>query len=189
MDWIFEYLKNHCLDIIKAIATCNDDRYSSLISDNNNESSGISDDENMEIKDDDSALFYVCCVLNTKVWHKLQEGSKDDENLLLQLNSVKNLFEKFNNMKVFHSVGINSLIGGYSECSIRIQLLRHWTYWANESMEKALDNGKNNEYWKDIMLLLELCLCSPFSNATLEIFFSCLKVVKTQLRSKLSTES
>ena len=69
----------------------------------------------MEIKDDDSVLFDVCCVLNTKVWHKLQEGSKDDENLSLQLNSVKNLFEKFNNMEVFHSVGINSLIDGYSD--------------------------------------------------------------------------
>ena len=31
------------------------------------------------------------CVLNTKVWPKLQKGSKDDENLLLQLNSVKKL--------------------------------------------------------------------------------------------------
>ena len=42
-------------------------RYSSLLSDNNNESEEISDDENMEISDGDSVL----CVLNTKVWPKL----------------------------------------------------------------------------------------------------------------------
>ena len=54
---------------------------------------------------------------------------------------------------------------------------------------KLLIIGKNNEHWKDIMLLLELFLCTPFSNATLERFFSHLKVVKTQLRSKLSAES
>ena len=60
---------------------CYEDRYSSLLSDNNNENSGINDDKNMEIRDDDSVLFDVCRVLNTKVWLKLQEGSKEDENL------------------------------------------------------------------------------------------------------------
>ena len=55
--------------------------------------------------------FYVCCVLNTKV----MKCSKDDENLLLQLNSVKNLLEKFTNMEVFHPVSFDSLIDGYSD--------------------------------------------------------------------------
>ena len=102
-----EYLKNYL--------TRYEERYSSLLSDNKNESSGISDGENMEISDGDSVLFDVCRALNTKVRPKLQEGSKDDENLSLQLNSVKNLFEKFNNMEVFHPVSIDSLIDGYSD--------------------------------------------------------------------------
>ena len=93
-----EYLKNHCVNIIKAIVMCYGERYSSLLSDNNNESVGVSDDENMEISDGDSVLFHVCCVLNTKVWPKLLEGSKDDKNLLLQLNSVKKLFENVSNI-------------------------------------------------------------------------------------------
>ena len=59
---------------------------------NDNESLGISDDKNMKISDSDSMLSDVCHVLNTKVWPNLQEGSKDDENLSLYLNSVKNLF-------------------------------------------------------------------------------------------------
>ena len=42
-----EYLKNHCVNIVKAIVMCYEDNYSSLLSDNNNESLGISDDENM----------------------------------------------------------------------------------------------------------------------------------------------
>ena len=54
---------------------------------------------------------------------------------------------------------------------------------------KLLIIGKNNEHGKDIMLILELCLCTPFFNATLERFFGHLKVVKTQLRSNLSAES
>ena len=55
-----------------------EERYSSLLSDNNNESLGICDDENMEISDGDSVLFEVSLVLNTNVWPKLQEGSKND---------------------------------------------------------------------------------------------------------------
>ena len=39
------------------------------------------------------------------------------------------------------------------------------------------------------MILIELCLCTPFSNATLERFFSHLKVVKTELRLRLLSES
>ena len=39
------------------------------------------------------------------------------------------------------------------------------------------------------MILTELCLCLPFSNATLERFFSHLEVVKTELRSRLLSES
>ena len=134
-------------------------------------------------------LLYSLVVLNTKVWPKLQEGSKDDENLSLQLNSVKNLFGKFNNMEVFHPVSIDSLIDGYSD--IVQYAHRYFDIEHTEPIKlwsKLLIIGKNNEHWKNIMLLLELCLCTPFSNATLERFFSHLKVVKTQLRSKLSAE-
>ena len=58
--------------------TCYEERYLSLLSDINNETSGVSDNENMEISDRDSVLFDVFCVLNTKVWPKLKEGSKND---------------------------------------------------------------------------------------------------------------
>ena len=53
---------------------------------------------------------------------------------------------------------------------------------------KLLIIRKNNEHLKDIMLLLELCLCTTFSNTTLERF-SHLKVVTTKFRSKLSARS
>ena len=74
----------------------------------------------MELSDGEFVVFDVCPVLNTKVCPKLQEGSKD-ENLLLHLNSVKNLFEKFNKVSTdslidgIDSVSIDSLIDGYSD--------------------------------------------------------------------------
>ena len=88
------------MGIVQAIVTCYEERYSSLL-DNNNENSGVSDDENMEVSDGDSVLFHAYRVLYTKFWPKLQ-----------QLNSVKKLFENFNNMEVSHSFSINSLIDG-----------------------------------------------------------------------------
>ena len=179
--WMKKNIWKISVSIVKAIVTCYEDRYSSILSDNNNKSSTISDDENMEISDGDSLLFDVYRVLNTKVWPKLQEGTKDDENLSLQLNSVKNLFEKLNKMEVFHPVNIDSLIDGYSDIVqyanryFNIEYTKLMKLWS-----KLLIIGKNNEHWKDIMLLIELCLCNPFSNATLERFFSHLKVVMTQ---------
>ena len=49
--------------------------------------------------------------------------------------------------------------------------------------------NKEKGFWHDIILLVELCLCTPFSNVTLERIFSHLKVVKTEIRSRLSSES
>ena len=49
--------------------------------------------------------------------------------------------------------------------------------------------NKGKESWHDIILLIELCLCTPFSNAPLERDFSHLKVVLTEIRSRLSSES
>ena len=43
--------------------------------------------------------------------------------------------------------------------------------------------------WKGILLILELCHCPPSSNATLECFFSHVKLVKTTAPSGLSCDS
>ena len=49
--------------------------------------------------------------------------------------------------------------------------------------------NKEKESWHDIILLVDLCLCTPLSNATLERLFSHLKVVEAEIRSRLSSES
>ena len=43
--------------------------------------------------------------------------------------------------------------------------------------------------WKGILLILEFCLCTPYSNPTLERFFKHMKLVKTTARSRLSSDS
>ena len=178
-----EYLRNHYGDIVKPIVIRYEGSYLSLLS-NNNESLGISDDENVEINIGNYANFDVCCVLNTMVWPTLQESSKDDQSLLLQLK-FRYLFAKSNNMKVYNPVSIDLLI---NDCSDIVQYAYRYFNIAHtvpmKLWSKLLIIHKNNEHLKDIILLLELCLYTTFSNTTLERF-SHLKVVTTQFRSKL----
>ena len=53
----------------------------------------------------------------------------------------------------------------------------HWS--------KICTLGKDRKSWHGIKILIELCLCTPFSNATFERFFSHLKVAKMELESRL----
>ena len=43
--------------------------------------------------------------------------------------------------------------------------------------------------YKNILLLTELCLCTPYSHATIEDLFSYMKVVETDWQNRLNDES
>ena len=43
-----------------------------------------------------------------------------------------------------------------------------------------------NKHFKAAMLLIELCLCAPYSNAEVERFFNHMKYVKSSLHTSLS---
>ena len=47
----------------------------------------------------------------------------------------------------------------------------------------------DNDDWKPALLIIELVMCAPQSNATLERFFSQLKNIKTNIRASLSSDS
>ena len=93
-------------------------------------------------------------------------------------------------MPVFKSITRDSLQTGF------VDVVRYtYRYFDVENIKpvslwsKICTLGKDRESWHDIMILIELCLCTPFSNATLERFLSHLKVVKIELRSRLWSES
>ena len=50
---------------------------------------------------------------------------------------------------------------------------------------KILILGKNKPNWKSISLIIEICSCAPFSNASLERFLSHTNIVKTETRNGL----
>ena len=54
---------------------------------------------------------------------------------------------------------------------------------------KFINQRRENRAWENIIILIELCWCAPFTNAHLERFFSQMKVVKTDWRNKLNAEN
>ena len=54
---------------------------------------------------------------------------------------------------------------------------------------KILIRGKNKPNCKGINLIIKICLCAPFSNASLERFSSHMNMVKTETRNRLSQKS
>ena len=93
-------------------------------------------------------------------------------------------------MPVFKSITRISLQTGfvdvvrYAYRYFEIENIKPMSLWS-----KICTLGKDKESWHDIIILIELFLCTLFSNATLERFFSHLKLVKMELRSRLSSES
>ena len=93
-------------------------------------------------------------------------------------------------MPIFESTSFESLQNGYTEFVryayryFHINIVKPADLWP-----KLCRLDKEREDWTPIMLLIELCRCKPFSNATLERFFSHFKFNKTEIRSRLSNKS
>ena len=49
--------------------------------------------------------------------------------------------------------------------------------------------GSTKSQWNGILLIIELCLCAPYSNATLERYFSHMNIIKSDIRNRLSSKS
>ena len=116
----------------------------------------------------DSVIFDVCCILNTNVLPNLEHAGDqdDDEDLLqVQLNAVKRVFDRFSGMDAFSSVTLDEIIDGY------IDVVRYGNRYFNLVKTNPLDlwcklgeiSSTVKTDWKGVMLIIELCLCVPFS--------------------------
>ena len=64
-----------------------------------------------------------------------------------------------------------------------VEIIPQTEMWRKIKGEEFTNNYKN------ILLLIELCLCTPYSNATIEHFFSYMKAVKNDWRNQLSDQN
>ena len=54
---------------------------------------------------------------------------------------------------------------------------------------KILSLADEHIFWKPTTLIIEICLCPPFSNASLEKLFSKMNLIKTTLQNRLTNSS
>ena len=92
-------------------------------------------------------------------------------------------------MPIFQGTSSQQIKEGY------LQIIRHTAtffsvhlttqlkLWQNMFGLFSGDNNKND--WKPVLLIVELFMCAPQSNAALEKFFSQLNYVKTNTRASL----
>ena len=177
-----QYIADNCAYLVQCILDCYDERY-------------WFDDDDAEEMDgfttNDHLIFSICKVLNASAWPKLPNDDSDDEEILkIQLESVSRVHQQFSAMKIFEKINKDDVVNGYIEVVRFCQ--RYLDYENSDPVElwhKVLLQYQDNPEWRGIALVIEICLCTPCSNATLERFFNHLKIVKTDQRTALSSSS
>ena len=93
-------------------------------------------------------------------------------------------------MEVFNKISWEAVLNGF------VDILHYANQYFSLSTANPIDLwgkililGKNKPSWKGISLIVEICLCAPFSNASLERLFSHMNIVKTETRNRLSQKS
>ena len=178
------FLRNNIGSILRNIHECYSSRFRGVTSEANSAVDAS--------KEGDNIIFDICRVLNTSVWPSMAQVSQsDDESVLsIQVKALRSIYLHYKNMDVFSGISEEVVIDGL------IDLVRYSQRYFDTSVADPLDLlskvynlGKNKPQWKDVLRVLEICLCAPFSNATLERFFNHLKMLKTPTRSRLNTSS
>ena len=164
------FIGDHCCFLVESIIKCYEDRYY------------FEDDiENANGTTNDHLIFHICKVLNSTAWPTLPNNDDNDEDILrIQLNSVSNVYDQFSAMKIFENIRKEDVLDGYVEMVRYCQ--RYFDFEKVDQFElwhKVLMLCEDRKEWYDASLVIEICLCTPCSNATLERFFSQLKLVKT----------
>ena len=143
----------------------------------------------------DAVIPDVCIVLDTRKWILPESMAINNADLTClfekNIEALKRVFLDFEDILVKTFPGINLLNmeeefilvvrHTIKHCHTQIHpLLALWQYFYGIRESKS---------WLNIFGVIEICMCAPCSNATLERFFSQLHVIKSVWRSRLSEEN
>ena len=143
----------------------------------------------------DAVLHDVCAVLDTRKWI-LPESmtiNKADLTCLFEKNieALKSVFLHFEDILVKNFPGINILsveeefilVVSHAIKDFNTQIHPPLALW------QYLYGMRESKNWLNIFGGIEICMCAPCSNATLERFFGQLRVLKSVLHNRLSEEN
>ena len=162
-----QYISDHCCMLIESIIKCYEDRYW-LHNDLERAADGTTNDH---------LILHICKVLNSAAWPALPvDDTNDEHSLKIQLNSVSKVFEQFSPMKIFSKCSQDDVVSGY------VSIVRYCQrYFDCDNLDqfylwqKIFILSKERVEWSAVALIIEICLCTPCSNATLERYFRQLK--------------
>ena len=160
------YIQDYTVSILVNIIECIDRRFGKL--------DECSDNVTAEAKGD-TILVHICRVLHTKVL----PTQVNMDSLFMQVEYLKYLYAHFKKMYLFEGSDLVQIIDGYYEILSYVT-----TYFPVHSMDptelwknvfQVRKHDENKEDWSLTLLIVEICLCAPHSNAALERFVSLLK--------------
>jgi hypothetical protein len=165
--------------ILKSICECFDRRYGNLTMDSKNK---VSSEETAT--QSDILLRHMCKVLNTSCWIVPKEVETSVA-LEMPCKSIETIYDHYKEMNLIKSQSIDELKEQY------LQVVEYTKQYHKVELFEPLDmwsllNQRIGKRFPDIFHFIELCLCAPYSNATVERFFNYMKIVKTDWRSKLN---
>ena len=158
--------------------------YRKLVASNDNL---VRDDVTPEVREGDSLLHHICVILNSKVW----PSDVNDRSLCLQIESITFVYNHFSKVNSLKNVILEEITHGY------MNIVKHvGQYFPYRTMEPiklwqdiyALRNDIDKHDWIAAFYIVEIGLCTPQSNAALERFFRQLKVIKSDIRSRLNND-
>ena len=134
-------------------------------------------------------LFFICRILNCNVWPNVRDDSDTATQYSLLLAALITVFNRYKDIDVMKSYTEDVL-------SSFLAVLRYAHQYFNASninpiefWSKILSLADEHTFWKPTTLIIEICLCAPFSNASLERLFSKMNLIKTTLCNCLTNDS
>ena len=174
-----QYIQDYTVSILVNIVECIDRRFGKLDECSNNVTA--------EAKGD-TILVLICRVLNTKVFPR----QVNMDSLFMQVESLKYLYEHFKKMSLIEGFDSVQIIDGYYEILSYVTIyfpvhsMDPTELWKNVFQVRKHDDNK--EDCSLTLLIIEIFLCAPYSNAALERLFILLKYVKSTLRCRLTSD-
>ena len=101
------YTQSHAAEFVNKIIECFDERFLSVHEDNN--TGGVS----VTAEKEDKIIFDVCQILNCSVWLTLQIEDDEETIVCKQLQALKKLCDRYNEMEVFNKISWEAVLNGF----------------------------------------------------------------------------
>ena len=178
------FIEDHIAQIIKRAVSCFEKCYGNLYSNLKETSINIPSD------DSDHIIFDECRILNCNVWPNVTDDSGTATQYSLQLAALIMVFNRYKDIDVMKCYTEDDVLSSF------LAVLRYAHRYFNTSninpiefWSKILSHTDEHIFWKPTTLIIEICLCAPFSNASLGRLFSQMNLIKTTLRNHLINDS